>query len=90
MVTVRLFGVFREAVGQKEVNIFSKNVRELVEKLNSKHEKIVPFLIKNTDPLELEDNIILVNGRSIWFLDGLETALTDKDIVSIFSPIGGG
>ncbi|MEA1994089.1 MAG: MoaD family protein [Euryarchaeota archaeon] len=90
MVTVRLFAVFREVVGQKEVKIPAKNVQELIKSLSSKHEKIVPFLTKSTDPFVLEENIILVNGRSISFLDGLKTELKDKDVVSIFPPIGGG
>lgn len=90
MATIRLFAVFRDAVGKKQVIIPAKNIRELIESLNSKYEKIVPFLTKTTDPLVLEDNLILVNGRSIWFLDGLETELKDEDVVSIFSPIGGG
>jgi len=90
MVTVRLFAVFRDAVGKKQIIIPAKDIRELVESLNSKYEKIVPFLTKTTDPLVLEDTIILVNGRSIWFLDGLETKLKEEDVVSIFPPIGGG
>jgi len=90
MATVRLFAVFRDAVGKKQVIIPAKNIRELVESLNSKYEKIVPFLTKTTDPLVLENNLILVNGRSIWFLDGLETELKDKDLISILTSIGGG
>ena len=90
MVTIHLFASFRETIGKKEITIPAKNIRELVESLNSRYEKIVPFLTKSTDPLMLEENLILVNGRSIWFLDGLETGLKEEDIVSIFPPIGGG
>lgn len=90
MATVRLFAVFRDAVGKKQVIIPAKNIKKLIESLNSKYEKIVPFLTKSTDPLVLEDNLILVNGRSIWFLDGLETELKDEDVISILTSIGGG
>ncbi len=33
---------------------------------------------------------VLVNGRSIQFLRGLDTALHDGDLVALFPPAGGG
>ncbi len=90
MVTVRLFGVFREPVGQKELNIDAKNVKELVKILTEKYEKMEDLLVKNQDPLALKNVLIIVNGRSISFLDGINTTLEEEDVVSIFSPIGGG
>ncbi|HDM22272.1 MAG TPA: MoaD family protein [Methanomicrobia archaeon] len=90
MVTVRLFAAFREAAGKKEVNISAKNIEELIRLLIARYKKLAPLLIKNTDPLELEDIIVLVNGRSIWYLEGVETKLKEEDVVSIFPLIGGG
>ncbi|MEB3806964.1 MAG: MoaD family protein [Desulfurococcales archaeon] len=33
---------------------------------------------------------VLVNGRDIEFLDGLETVLKDGDVVDVFPPVAGG
>jgi molybdopterin synthase sulfur carrier subunit len=34
--------------------------------------------------------ILLVNGRHVQHLDGLETHLSEKDVLSVFPLIGGG
>ncbi len=33
---------------------------------------------------------VLLNGRSIEYLAGLETAVEDADTISLFPPVGGG
>ncbi|MGC8781754.1 MAG: ubiquitin-like small modifier protein 1 [Anaerolineae bacterium] len=33
---------------------------------------------------------VLVNGRSMEYLQGLETPVTDRDAISLFPPVGGG
>lgn len=33
---------------------------------------------------------VLLNGRSIEYLQGLETPVTDHDVLSLFPPVGGG
>jgi molybdopterin synthase sulfur carrier subunit len=43
------------------------------------------------DSGRLRDDIsILKNGRKIVFLDGLDTELTNGDIIAIFPPMAGG
>ena len=55
------------------------------------------FMVKNLRKKFFDKNgqlfnhyIILVNGKNIKFLEGLETTLKDEDEVSIFLPVGGG
>lgn len=33
---------------------------------------------------------VLLNGRSVEYLDGLATPVTDDDAISLFPPVGGG
>ncbi len=33
---------------------------------------------------------VLVNGRSMEYLQGLHTPVTDQDLLSLFPPVGGG
>jgi len=33
---------------------------------------------------------ILLNGRSVAYLDGLESPVTDADTLALFPPVGGG
>jgi molybdopterin synthase sulfur carrier subunit len=33
---------------------------------------------------------ILINGRDMRYINGWETRVTDKDVVRIFPPVGGG
>ncbi len=74
-VTVKFFAMLREYGPAKEtINVPEKSTIELLFK-------------RYQIPKEAWRTIILVNGRPH---KDLETVLNDGDIVSIFSPIGGG
>lgn len=91
MALVRLFASLRKVVGQKELVIPADSVRELVEKFTESYEKISPLLLESANPLKLKPyNIILVNGRDIRSLHGVQTRLKNEDVVSMFPPVGGG
>jgi molybdopterin synthase sulfur carrier subunit len=88
-VTARFLGVFRNISGKSKLNIKFKEavpLRETVEKIVEELPKLKRTLI---DP-ELEDprpnTLILVNGREISVLNGLETVLKDGDEV-VFVPV---
>lgn len=63
------------------------SVEDLVNILNEIYPGFKDKIIKNGKILEMHD--ILVNGRSVDFLDGLKTRLKDGDFVLIVSPFGG-
>ena len=90
-IKVKLFADLREIVGKKEINASAKNVGELLYYLGEKYDKLEEELFKGKG---LEEKCkflnILVNGRNIELLDGLQTKLSEEDKIAIFPPIGGG
>jgi molybdopterin synthase sulfur carrier subunit len=93
VVTVRFIGAFRSVSGKSKLSIkFEDTVplREAVKKIVKELPKLEPALI---DP-DLEDPrpnaLVLVNGKEINVLNGLETILEDGDEVVFVPVIHGG
>ncbi len=89
-VTVRLFTVLRMLAGEREVQVEALNVKEvivlLVERFDSKFQKM---LLEKDGSLKHYFHV-LINGRHIRLLDGIQTSLKEGDIIAIFPPLGGG
>ena len=91
-VLVKFFANFRDATGkeQEEVKGFLDIASLLGELTNRYGEKLERLLYsKNTRELR-EDVAIVINGKSVHTLGGLNTALKDGDVVAIFPPVAGG
>lgn len=88
-VTIRFFGVFRSITGKNKVSIEFEDAIRLQEVIKEIVEGI-PRLERTLVDLDLEDprpnTLILVNGKEISVLNGLETVLKDGDEV-IFIPV---
>jgi len=80
MVKVKVFANLREDLGWKEKDI----------KLKGNKVKDLLLEIGREEILKNKSFKILVNGRDIDFLKGLETELKETDVVSIFPPVAGG
>jgi molybdopterin synthase sulfur carrier subunit len=92
-VTVNFIGIFRTISGKSKLTIKIEKaipLREAIEKIVEEKPNLKRVLI---DP-ELEDPrpnaLILVNGREISVLKGLETLLKDGDEVVFVPVIHGG
>ena len=87
---IQLFAGFREAFHGKELVIDLKDghkVRDLLGVLcDSYHSRDIFF---ENDKLK-KYIVILINGRHIQHLDGLDTDLSEGDTVALFPPAGGG
>ena len=88
-VTIRFFGVFRSITGKNELIIEFKDavqLKEAIERIIGEMPRLKRSLI---DP-ELEDptpnTLILVNGKEISVLNGLETMLENGDEI-VFIPV---
>ncbi|MGC8895540.1 MAG: MoaD/ThiS family protein [Candidatus Bathyarchaeia archaeon] len=92
-VTVNFIGVFRTISNRNKIDIKIEDaapLREVIKKIVEKFPTIKRTLV---DP-ELEDPrpnaLILVNGKEISVLNGLETLLKDGDEVVLIPVIHGG
>jgi molybdopterin synthase sulfur carrier subunit len=93
VVTIRFVGAFRSVSGKSKLAIKFEDVtplREAVKRILKEMPKLERALI---DP-DLEDprpnTLILVNGKEISVLNGLETMLEDGDEVVFVPVIHGG
>ncbi|MEM2995513.1 MAG: MoaD/ThiS family protein [Candidatus Bathyarchaeia archaeon] len=92
-VTIKFIGVFRTISGKNTLAIKIENSIPLKEAIKKIIEE-APSLKRVLIDLELEDPrpnaLILVNGREISVLNGLETLLKDGDEVVFVPVIHGG
>ncbi|MDI6600978.1 MAG: MoaD family protein [Thermoanaerobacteraceae bacterium] len=87
---VKFFGYMRDYTGCKETDVKGyETLRELLAGLSRVYgERFGKEVLKDVG---ISDRIIvLVNGRNIVFLNGVDTHLEDSDEVSIFPVVAGG
>jgi molybdopterin synthase sulfur carrier subunit len=89
---VRVFATLRPLVGAKELDVAvgaGDTVRDMLETLIALHPPLGERVLD--DDGDVQGSVhVLVNGRSISFLDGLETIVGEGDRVALFPAIGGG
>lgn len=89
---IKVYATLREVVGGPCVRldgITELTVSQLLETLCAKYPALSPKLLLNGDDLHPAIHI-LINGRDMRYLNGLDTLLTSQDTIRIFPPVGGG
>ena len=91
---VKFFATFRDIVHLKELEInIDSSESQTVDKLLDDIIKKFPTLQKelfNEDGTVKKLSHILVNGRNIIYLKGLQTELKASDEIALIPPVGGG
>ncbi|MBQ0041456.1 MAG: MoaD/ThiS family protein [Clostridiales bacterium] len=91
---VKFFAYYRDNdfAGCKEISMQPvKTLKELGEVLSERYgEKFRNEYFDATGTAVGERTIILVNGRRVEFLNGINTELKDEDTVQIFPVVAGG
>ena len=92
LIRVKFFGDMKNYLNKRWLTIeipTGSTIREFIFELTETLD--VNLIEKFMDKRELRSGIkILVNGRNISFLQGLDTALEDRDVISILPIAGGG
>ena len=92
-ITVKLIGVLRHAAGTGELALNYKSKTSIKELVNEIIKK-VPALTRSLIDQQLENPtpnvLILVNGREISVLKGLETTLQNNDEIVLVPVVHGG
>jgi len=93
IVKIKLLGIFRKAYGSSEIILrIKKNARlgEIIKELAASSEDLRRVLIDPELENPLPNAVILLNGRDISALNGLETSIMHGDEIVLISIIHGG
>jgi len=90
MVRVLYYAGIRELAGTLETRVegFSGTLAGLLRHLEERHGIFLTERAESSDPLSAM--IIMINGRHIAHVGGLEAPVADGDIVTVFPLVGGG
>lgn len=89
-VTVRMFTSLRALTGVRETQVTAVNIQDVIDILGKQFgEKFNRMLLEPDGSLKSYFHV-LVNGRHVRLMQGVQTPLSDGDVVAIFPPIGGG
>lgn len=94
MIKIRLLGQYRSIAdkGNFEFSFQSQknpNLEDLLNRLTEGYPEIEEKLYDSNKNLRSEVSI-MINGRNISYLQGLDTPLENGDRIVIFPPVGGG
>ncbi len=88
---VRFFATYRDITLTKSIEVPApETVRGLLDLLSEKYGKAMHDKLYLPDGSLSWDAIVLVNGRHVVHLQGLDTTIAEPDVVSIFPMVAGG
>jgi molybdopterin synthase sulfur carrier subunit len=90
-VRVKAFAMLRDMVGKESLIDLpdGSTVRNLLDRIASRHRDFQGHVFASDGSLS-SFVTVLVNGRNILHIDGLQTLISDGDEVAIFPPVAGG
>ncbi len=93
-VKVKFFGPFREISNAKELEIKTADgskVKDLLQLLTEKYGDEMKHTLFDPQTKQVRDSYqLLLNGRNIYALKGLDTCLEDESVLTLYPPVSGG
>jgi molybdopterin synthase sulfur carrier subunit len=89
---IRFYATLRDKVGQKEVELpfaTHQTVGDILHALVKRNPELNED-IWNADGSLAEHVVVILDGRDIRHLDGVNTPLSEDDWLDVFPPVGGG
>ncbi|MFN8457970.1 MAG: ubiquitin-like small modifier protein 1 [Anaerolineae bacterium] len=89
---IKVYATLRDVIGGPSVYLEDTSgltVGQLLQTLCARYPALLAKILINNKDLHPALHI-LVNGRDMRYLNGLETVLTPTDSIRIFPPVGGG
>lgn len=90
MPLVRLYANLREIFGKDELNVNAASIAEILVFLESLGSNQYNKIMRDEKGNMRSNIIILVNGKNVKFLNGLQTKLNGEDVIDLFPPVAGG
>ena len=88
---VKFFATYHQIAGCKSCDVPAPgNVLALMADLSKRWPEFRDLILSEDGTDKGDDVIILVNGRHIDHLDGVETKLTEQDVVAVTPLVAGG
>jgi len=89
---IKFFATYRQIAGCKSFTLESKpeTVRDLLDYLGQRWPEFKPLLLSPDGHALGPDAIVMVNGRHIDHLQGVDTPLKDEDAVAVLPLVAGG
>lgn len=92
MKKLKLFATLRDLAGTKEISVpfaDGQTVRQLVQDIRDACPELGDYMVDEHG--ELNGLVhILVHGRHVQWLDGMDTTIKETDIVTLIPPTAGG
>ena len=89
---IEVYAMLRDVVGGKSIHIDgapSMTVAQVLEEIFVIHPVLHDKVLDKAGNLQSSVHL-LINGRDVRYLDGLETVVTPQDRIHMFPPVGGG
>jgi len=90
MALIRVYANLREILRKDEFTIDATSIKEILEVFESFDNTEYNKIMRDENGNMRHNIIILVNGKNVKFLNGLDTKINRGDVIDLFPPVAGG